>query len=196
MAKKTATPADEKFQDTDFPLFEAINAIDNKDYGYYDRLTPEQQKKFVPWMLLHYASTVKSNTALQQFHLLSTEEFANKHMFNEHITNHPKLQWMMLCAAGLGQGKQFHPWIPQIKERVSKLKDKATVKDVKEYYSKIYPKESETIHKELAEAFVKEQTRKVYLAQKFPDLKFDEIEILNGIISDNEIEQYEKDNGN
>jgi hypothetical protein len=196
MAKKTAIPADEKFQNTDFPLFEAINAIDNKDYGYYDRLTPEQQKKFVPWMLLHYASTVKSNTALQQFHLLSTEEFANKHMFNEHIINHPKLQWMMLCAAGLGQGKQFHPWIPQIKERVSKLKDKATVKDVKEYYSKIYPKESETIHKELAEAFVKEQTRKVYLAQKFPDLKFDEIEILNGIISDNEIEQYEKDNGN
>lgn len=196
MAKKTATPADEKFTDVDFPLFEAINAIDNKDYGYYDRLTPEQQKKFVPWMLLHYASTVKSSTALQQFHLLSTQEFANKHMFNENVGNHPKLQWMMLCASGLGQGKQFHPWIPQIRERVSKLKDKATVKDVKEYYSKVYPKESEDTHKELAQAFVKEQSRKVYLAEKFPNLKFDEIEILNGIVSDSEIEQYEKDSGN
>jgi len=196
MAKKTATPTDEKFTDVDFPLFEAINAIDNKDYGYYDRLTPEQQKKFVPWMLLHYASTVKSSSALQQFHLLSTQEFANKHMFNENVGNHPKLQWMMLCASGLGQGKQFHPWIPQIKERVSKLKDKATVKDVKEYYSKIYPKESEDTHKELAQAFVEEQSRKVYLAQKFPNLKFDEIEILNGIVSNSEIEQYEKDSGN
>jgi len=196
MAKKTATPADEKFTDVDFPLFEAINAIDNKDYGYYDRLTPEQQKKFVPWMLLHYASTVKSNTALQQFHLLSTQEFANKHMFSEYVANHPKLQWMMLCASGLGQGKQFHPWIPQIRERVSKLKDKATVKDVKEYYSKIYPKESEDRHKERAESFVKEQARKVYLAEKFPNLKFDEIEILNGIVSNSEIEQYEKDSGN
>lgn len=196
MAKKTSPPADEKFQNIDFPLFEAINAIDNKDYGYYDRLTPEQQKKFIPWMLLNYVSTVKSNTALQQFHLLSTEEFANKYMFNECISNHPKLQWMMLCASALGKGKQFHPWIPQIKERVSKLKDKANVGDIKEYYGKIYPTESETAHKELAEAFVKEQTRKVYFAGKFPHLKFDEIEILNSIITDNEIEQYEKDNGN
>lgn len=188
--------ADEKFTDIDFPLFEAITAIDKKDYEFFDRLTSEQQKKFVPWLLLHWISSVKSNSALQQFHLLSTEEFANKYMFNENVMNHPKLQWMMLCASGLGQGKQYHQWIPHIKERVSKLKENATVKEVKDYYSKIYPKESDSTHKQLAEAFVEEQKRKVYLAEKFPDLKFDEIEVLNEIISDNEIEQYEKESGN
>jgi len=188
--------SDEKFTDIDFPLFEAITAIDRKDYGFFDKLTSEQQKKFVPWLLLHWISSVKANSALQQFHLLSTEEFANKHMFNEHVMNHPKLQWLMLCCAGLGQGKQYHQWIPHIKERVSKLKENATVKEVKDYYSKIYLKESDSTHKQLAEAFVAEQKRKVYLAEKFPNMKFDEIELLNEIISDNEIQQYEKESGN
>lgn len=190
------TASDEKFQDVDFPLFEAIAAIDRKDYAYFDSLTPEQQKKFVPYMLLHWMSSVKANSALQQFHLLSTEEFANKYMFNENIMSHPKLQWMMLCASGLGQGKQFHQWIPHIREKVSKLKETATVKEIKDYYAKLYSKESEQIHKELAQSFVREQLRKVYLAETFPNLKFDEIEILNGIVTDSEIKQYQEETGN
>lgn len=194
MAK--VTNSDEKFQDVDFPLFEAMAAIDRKDYAYFDSLTSEQQKKFTPYMLLHWMSSVKSNTQLQQFHLLSTEEFANKHMFNENVMSHPKLQWMMLCASGLGQGKQFHQYIPHIREKVSKLKENATVKEIKDYYAKIYPKESEQTHKQLAEIFVEEQKKKVYLAQKFSNLKYDEIELLNEIVSYQDIEQYEKDHGN
>lgn len=190
------TSSDEKFQDIDFPLFDAIAAIDRKDYYYFDSLTAEQQKKFVPWMLLHWISSVKANTSLQQFHLLSTEEFANKHMFNENISNHPKLQWMMMCAAGLGQGKQFHQWIPHIKEKVSKLKEKAVTKDIHEYYTKIYKNLSENELKELSKAFVKEQTRKVYLAETFPNLKFDELEILNDIVTDDEIKKYQEETGN
>jgi hypothetical protein len=50
--KKTAIPADEKLENQDFNLFEAIAALDKKDYGYYYRLTPEQQRKFVPFMLI------------------------------------------------------------------------------------------------------------------------------------------------
>lgn len=187
---------DEKFQDVDFPLFEALAALDRKDYTYFDTLTSEQQKKFIPYMLLHWMSSVKSSTALQQFHLLSTEEFANKHMFNENVMSHPKLQWMMLCASGLGQGKQFHQYIPHIREKVSKLKETATVKEIKDYYAKIYPKESEQTHKQLAEIFVEEQKKKVYLAEKFGNLKYDEIELLNEIVSQEDIQRYEKDHGN
>ena len=194
MAKKTATPMDEKFTDVDFPLFEAINAIDNKDYGYYDRLTPEQQKKFVPWMLLHYASTVKSSPALQQFHLLSTQEFANKHMFSEYVANHPKLQWMMLCTAGLGS-KQFHQWIPQIKEKVIKLKESPSKDDIFEYYKKIYPSTDASLLKEIAEEFVNIYKRKTYLANEYPAMKLDDIEVLHGLVSDDDIKQYEEQQG-
>lgn len=108
---KTKTPIDEKFEKQDFDLFEALAAIDRKDYGYYDRLTEEQKKKFSPFMMIKWLSGVKASLPVQQYHILSTNEFANKHLFNEHIYKNPKLQWLMLCASGLGQGKQFHQYI-------------------------------------------------------------------------------------
>ena len=52
MTKVKKLAPDEKLEKQDFNLFEAIAAIDKKDYDYYDRLTPEQQKKFVPFMML------------------------------------------------------------------------------------------------------------------------------------------------
>lgn len=38
MAKEKLS-ADEKFTKQDFDLFEALTAIDKKDYAYYDRLS-------------------------------------------------------------------------------------------------------------------------------------------------------------
>jgi hypothetical protein len=37
--KKPATPKDEKFEGQDFDLFEALSALDRKDYGYIESLT-------------------------------------------------------------------------------------------------------------------------------------------------------------
>ena len=50
--------------------------------------------------------------------------------------------------------------------------------------------------KEIATAFCDQHKRKMYLAQKFPDLKFDELELLSDLVTDQDIEQYEKDSGN
>jgi hypothetical protein len=36
----------------------------------------------------------------------------------------------------------------------------------------------------------------MYLADKFPELKFDEIELLSDIITDKDIAKYEEDSGN
>lgn len=195
MAKAT-TPADEKFEKQDFDLFEALNAIDKKDYDYFDRLTPEQQKKFVPFMMLHWMSAIKANEGLSRYYVMSAAEYANKYMFNENVMKHPKLQWLMLCSASPGLGKQFHQWIPHIKMNVSKLKETAKVKDVKEYFKKIYPKTSDSDLTELSQAFVENQKRKMYLAERFPNMKYDEIELLSDIITDQDIKQYEEDLGN
>lgn len=120
---KAKTPIDEKFEKIDFDLFEALSAIDRKDYDYYDRLTDEQKKKFNPFMLLKWMSAVKAVPAIQQFHVLSVNEFANKYTFNEAVGKHPKLQWLMLCASGLGNGKQFHQYI-----KTKDIKDDETLK--------------------------------------------------------------------
>jgi hypothetical protein len=195
MAKK-ATPIDEKFEKQDFDLFEALAAIDKKDYEYYDRLTDEQKKKFVPYMMILWTSIIKANKDIQNYYLQSTEYHANKYLFNENVQQHPKLQWLMLCASSPGLGKQFHQWIPHIKASVSKLKEEISLKEVKEYYKKIYPKTDETLINQIAELFVHQQKKKVYLAEKFPHLKFDDIELLNELITDEEIAEYEREYGN
>lgn len=192
---KAKVSADEKFEDQDFDMFEALAALDKKDYGYYDRLTEEQRKKFVPFMMIMWFSSVKGRTDFQQYYVLSVNEFANKHLFNENVQKHPKLQWLMLCSSGIGS-KQFHQWIPQIKQNVGKLKEKASVKDIKEYYKKIYPKTDDDTLSEFSKLYTDQQHKKVYLAQKFPELKVDDIEALSNFVTDDEIKEYEKQYGN
>lgn len=196
MAKtKKTVSTDEKFANIDFPLFDAINAIDKKDYGYYDRLTEEQKHKFVPYMLVFYMSSAKGIKDLQQYYLLSTEHHANTHLFNEYIMKNPKLQWLMLCASSPGVGKQFHPWIPNLNIAVRELRKKADSREVTEYFSKVYDVDEDVL-KEIADIYVKEQNRKFYFAKTFPNIKREDIEALNKLITDKEIQQYERDSGN
>jgi hypothetical protein len=195
MAKEKIS-ADEKFDKQDFDLFEALSALDKKDYGYYDRLTTEQQKKFVPFMMLHWMSAIKGSSDLQSYYLQSVDYHANRYFLNEAISKHPKLQWLMLCASSPGLGKQFHQWIPHIKDRVSKLKEPAKTKDSKEYFTKIYPKANKDELQEITNAFVESQNRRMNLAKLFPNLKLQDIEVLNTLITDDDIKNYERDLGN
>lgn len=197
MATKKATiPADEKFEKQDFDLFEALAALDRKDYGFYDRLSEEQQKKFVPFMMVQWMSAIKANEGLSRYYTMSTAEYANKYLLNENITKHPKLQWMMLCAASPGLGKQYHQWIPNISQKVAKLEAPAKLKDIKEYYKKIYPRADENDITAVSEVFIASHKRKCKLAQLFPTLKQSDIEVLNEITSEEQLNQYERDLGN
>jgi len=101
------TPVEEKFEKQELDLFEVLSALDKKDYGYYDRLSDEQQKKFVPFMMTHWMSQIKANGGLQAYYVRSVDYHANQHLFNEYVQKHPKLQWQMLCASSPGLGKQF-----------------------------------------------------------------------------------------
>lgn len=196
MATKAKTPVDEKFERQDFDLFDALSALDKKDYGYYDRLSDEQKKKFVPFMMIQWMSALSGSADLQKYYLQSIDYHANKNLFNENVHKHPKLQWLLLCASSPGLGKQFHQWIPGISQKVSTLQTPAKIKEIKEYYKKIYPKANGSDIDQVSEAFVEEHKRKCHLAKLFPNLKQSDIETLNQVITDNDIEQYEQDRGN
>ena len=193
---KAKTPSDEKLDKIDFDLFEALTAVDRKDYGYYDRLTDEQRQKFSPYMLVVFLSSVTGKMELQQYHLLSTNEFANKYVFNDQIQDHPKLQWLMLCAAGLGKGKQFHSYITSIKESITSLKEKANIKDIKDYYKKANKNISDHDLEEFSRIFTLVQNKKFELNKRFPDLKLEDIDTLSQLVSDKDIDTYDKDCGN
>lgn len=196
MATKKSTPADEKFDKQDFDLFKALEAMDKKDYSFYDKLSEEQQKKFVPYMMTHWMSQIKSSGGLQAYYVRSVDYYANQHLFNENIMKHPKLQWLMLCASSPEMGKQFHQWVPHLSSKVASLKDTPKQKEVKDYFSKIYPKASEANLYAISEAFVTEHKKKTYLAEQFPNLKFEDIETLASLVTDDDINKYEKDRGN
>lgn len=194
--KKPQLAKDEKFENVDVDLFAVLNALDTKDYGFYDRLTSEQKKKIVPFMLTHWMSAIKGSEGLARYYVMSVNEYANKHLFSEFVQKHPKLQWMMLCSASAGVGKQFHQWIPHIREKVIKYKEAATLKEIKEYYTKIYPKADAESINEVSKAYVTEQKRKLYLGQVYPNMKTSDLEVLNQLVTDEDIEQYERDRGN
>ena len=198
-AKKTI-PVDEKLENTDLNMFQVLEAIDRKDYGFYDKLSPDQQKKFVPFTIIQWMSAVKASSDVQKYYLCSVEHHANKHLFNYMIASkdhsHPKMQWLMLCAASPGIGKQFHQWIPRISDKISLLVENANQADTKEYFKKIYPKENDQTISEISTEFVKNQKRKVVLAKIYPTLKIEDIELLSTILTDDEINQYARDSGN
>ena len=101
----------------------------------------------------------------------------------------------MLCAASPGIGKQFHMYLPQIRDRVSKLKDPAKKQDIKDYYKKIYPNADSEIIEEISELFVSQQHKKVRISNIYPGMKVDDIEVLNQIITVEELNEYEEQLG-
>lgn len=190
------TNPEEKLTNVDFDLFDALNALDKKDYGYYSRLSEEQKKKFVPYMLIQWLSNVKGSEELQRYYLSSVDYYANKYLLHESVNKHPELVWLMLCAASPGIGKQFHQWIPNISTNISKLKTVPKSKDILDYYKKVYPKQNESLLKELTEAFITENKKKKYIADIYPNLKIEDIETLSQMISEEDIKKYEEDRGN
>lgn len=193
---KEKLPAELQLADQAVNLFDVLAALDRKDYNYYKNLSETQKKGISFYILVQWMSTIKGNKDIQSYYLRSTDYHANKYLFNENVQKHPHLVWLMLCAASPGIGKQFHQWIPQIKDRVSKLKESPKVKEIKEYFKKIYPKVGENDIALISEVYVDSHRKRMYLANKYPSLKYDEIELLGDLITDEDIEQYEKDSGN
>lgn len=196
MPAKNQLQKDEKFEKTELDLFEILSAIDKKDYSYYDNLTEDQKKKFVPFMLTHWVSAVKAQPNVMSYYILSTNEYANKYLFNEVVSKHPKLQYLMLCSSSPGLGKQFHQWIPSIRDKVAKYKEPASNKEIKDYYTKIYHNAKNEDIQEITRVFISDHKRKLKLAGIYPNLKISDIEVLSNLITDADIEEYEKANGN
>ncbi len=97
---------------------EEMRAIDQRDRGWWDSLTEEEQKKIGIWILMRYTSAVESKNPDIEYHYLAlTNELVNKHY---NILRHePQLQHKLLQCIGLGTS-QFHPWIPPSKQKKGK----------------------------------------------------------------------------
>lgn len=194
--KKSTVPVEEKFENQDFDLFKALEALDKKDYTWYSNLTEEQKKKFVPYMMLHWMSAVSGKAMVSNYYVVSTEHHANQHIFNDRVQQHPELQWMMLCAASPGLGKQFHQWIPNLSAKIGDLKVQAKQKEVQDYFEKVFKSASKDDIKTFSGEFTKDQNHKFKLAQLHPSMKLDDIKVLSQLVSKEDLQDYEERSGN
>ncbi len=194
--RKPAVPVDEKFENTDLDIFKVLEALDKKDYGFYSRLTEEQQKKFVPYMITHWMSCINATGMLGAYYTMNTDAAANKHLFNERVQQHPELQWLMLCAASPGMGKQFHQWLPHLNAKFGRLEAKAPKKDVREYFEKVYKGAAKSDIDAITEAYTTEQHHQMRLSELNPTMKIDDVIALSRIVTSEDIDEYEKQCGN
>jgi hypothetical protein len=76
------------------------------------------------------------------------------------------------------------------------LQAPAKIKDIREYYKKIYPKAGASDIEEVSQVFVDNHKKKCKLAELFPNMKQSDIEVMSEVITDEQIREYERDLGN
>jgi len=91
--------------------------FDSKNRQFFDELTDEERKKFSPFLMIRYGSSVSGSRDLQEFYLIATNERLNKKFFAVNTAQHKKLQWLMSTTVSPGLGNFRHNWIaPRKKE--------------------------------------------------------------------------------
>lgn len=55
-----------------------MRAFDRKDRNFYDSLTEEEQRKFSPYLMIRWGSSVEGSRELQEFYVISTNEQLNR----------------------------------------------------------------------------------------------------------------------
>lgn len=88
-------------------IWATLRALDRKDYGYLDRLTPEERKGFVPRTVLRWMGATER---LEEFHIVSVNEIANLNF--DDLYYYPDLQYRMLAASGSGSPQRRPPFLP------------------------------------------------------------------------------------
>jgi hypothetical protein len=189
------TNSEDKFEQTEFDLFVALEQIDRKNYNWFSNLTEEQRKKFVPYMVLHWNSSVKANSEVSSYYVMSTDICANKYIFNDTIQNHPELQWLMFCASSPGIGKQFHAWIPHLSSKTGELRETVKKKDISDYLTKIFKNDSADEIDATATYMTELLNHRVKLASFHPELKLDDIAVLSNLVDNTDVQAYEKECG-
>lgn len=85
--------------------------FDRKNRDFFDELTPEEQKKFSPFIMIRWGSAVEGSSELQAYYLMSCNERLNKNFFDINTTQHKKFQWLLASTVSPGMGKQYHKWL-------------------------------------------------------------------------------------
>jgi hypothetical protein len=97
-----------------------LNAVDQRNYDFFDNLTDDEKKAFSPYILMRYTSNVQGDADLQEWFVEMTNELVNKNHWDL-SKNHKALLWKLFAASGVGTNC-YHPYLAAgKKEKVNKI---------------------------------------------------------------------------
>lgn len=105
-------------------------AYDRKQRDYYDCMTEEEQKKFSPYLMIRWGSTVQGSRDLQEFYVIAANQLVNRHYFSVNTARHKKLHWLLNTAVSPDLGVQKHYWIP-MQKRISSSKKHQILRELR-----------------------------------------------------------------
>jgi|FreactcultuFSWF8_1027224.scaffolds.fasta_scaffold03363_4 hypothetical protein len=92
-------------------LTRLLKAVDNKNYEFYDTLTPEELKEFSPLVLMRFISNMPpGDRDLQEWYLDRVNELVNKDHWKL-SKNHKGLLWKLYASVG-GGAPAYHEYLP------------------------------------------------------------------------------------
>ena len=97
-----------------------LNAVDQKNYNFYENLTDEERKAFSPYILMRYTASVQGDRDVQEWFVEMTNEMVNKNHWDL-SKNHKALLWKLFAATGAGVNC-YHPYLAAgKKEKANKI---------------------------------------------------------------------------
>lgn len=129
--------------------------FDSKNRDFFDELSPEEQKKFAPFLMIRWGATVDGSPEMQAYYLMSVNEKLNKHFFDISTSQHKKLQWLLATTVSPGLGKQRHTWLAGKK----KESNNKAVKFFRELYPHLKEDELELLGRINSKDDIKELAR-------------------------------------
>jgi hypothetical protein len=97
-----------------------LNAVDQKNYDFYTKLTDDERKAFSPYILMRYTASVQGDRDTQEWFIEMTNEMVNKNHWDL-SKNHKELLWKLFAATGAGVNC-YHPYLAAgKKEKANKI---------------------------------------------------------------------------
>jgi hypothetical protein len=106
-----------------------INAVDTRNFNFYDNLPDDEKKLFNPYILMRTTSNVNGGRDIQEWFVETTNEHVNKN-YSVLSKNHPGLLWKLYASTGVGK-TMYHQYLANGK--------KGKANKIEKLLAEIYP---------------------------------------------------------
>lgn len=97
-----------------------LDAVNSKNYDFYENLTAEEKKAFSPYILLRYISNPQGDSEIQEWFMDRVNKHVNKHHWDL-SKNHKELLWKLYAACGAGVSVNYRYLAAGKKEKANKI---------------------------------------------------------------------------